>query len=420
MRFRAVLFLALASLPLWAGAASAAPERPAVDIVEVPGVLDPPFVNYLRDEIAAAQKDNSALILIELDSAGALDVPLSALLRQIADSKVPVAVWVGPRKARAASGAAMLLAAAHIPAMGTTSSAGPIHPADLTISGSSAALREQEQQLLRLLPNAQASNLLDRRLSAQEALREQVVKYVTPTLADLLKQLDGQQVTTGAGPVTLHLKSADVDVRFHKPGPIRRFLHVLTSASLVYLFILIGAGLIAFELFQPGFGVAGVTGGLMLAGAGYGVLVLPVAWWALGVLLLGLVLLTLDVARDSLGVFTIGGTLATLIGSLGLFRVAVLRPPLWFLIAGPFLALVYFVPVMTVVRRARRPVGEGPTRALVGEAGEVRSVLNPEGFVWVAGGLWRARSGDGSKVRVGEAIEVIALDGPVLTVRRPV
>lgn len=427
MRLRALFLLVCACPTAWAGlgfAASASVlaqegSRPSLDIVEVPGVLDPPLVNYLLEQIGEANRREATLLVLQLDSAGAL-VPLGSLVARIRDSRVPVAVYVGPRNAQAASGAALLVAAAHIPAMSTAATIGPIHPADLTITPrgeKGRILRGSTRAVLSRLPG-DATAYLDRRLDAEAALRAGSVRFATPGLAELLKQLDGLVVETSAGRITLRLPSDETLVRFHKPGPIRRALHTLTSAALVYLLLLSGVALIVFEIFQPGFGVAGVTGALLLAGAGYGMLVLPVAWWAAGLAVGGLLLLTLDVKLDGLGIPTIAGTITLLVGSLGMFPVGALRAPEWLVLLGVAGALVFFVPVMTIVRRQRRPVGERVSRDLVGRRGEVRSMLNPEGFIWVSGALWRARSEDGTRMRVGEPVEVSGLSGEVLVVRR--
>src|SRR5207249_3788947 len=147
-------------------------------------------------------------------------------------------------------------------------------------------------------------------------VRAGYVDLVAPSVADLLRRIDGKSVTTSTGVKTLHLPSAETTIRFSQPGPIRRLLHTFANPTLVYLLLVAGALLIVFELFQPGFGVAGVTGGLLLLAAGYGLTVLPARWYGLLLLCGGLALLTLDVALDAIAAPTIVGTAGLVLGSL--------------------------------------------------------------------------------------------------------
>ncbi|TMK83543.1 MAG: hypothetical protein E6G46_03105, partial [Actinobacteria bacterium] len=183
--------------------------------------------------------------------------------------------------------------------------------------------------------------------------------------------------------------------------------------------LIAGALLVVFELFQPGFGVAGVTGGLLLLATAYGFTVLPARWFGLLVLCAGLVLLTVDVALDAIAIPTILGTAGFVVGSLLLFPNSAepVRLSPWLIGFAVAASLIMFIPVMTVVRRARKPIAAEVKAELVGEGGEVRSVLNPEGFVLVDGELWRARSEDGTRMRVGETVTVSRIDGVVLIVR---
>jgi len=136
---------------------------------------------------------------------------------------------------------------------------------------------------------------------------------------------------------------------------------------------------------------------------------------------IGIALLTLDVAINELGPATFAGTALLVVGSLRMFPApgGALGLPGWLVWVSAVAALVYYVAVMTFVRRSRRdPEEQKAARALVGTRGKVRSMLNPEGFVWVADELWRARSEDGSKVRAGEMVVVTGADGILLRVKR--
>ena len=415
------LFAALVSMPL--AARAAAPKGPVVDVVEIAGVIDRPIANYAIEQIQTAERHHDALIVFEIDSLGGLkisdDQTLPPLVRRIREAKVPIAVHVGPRAARAEGLVLYMAAAANIASIGPSGHIGPPHPIDF---GKTSVPRPDELAALRALAEGRERSITTdgfRVLGANEAVRAGYFDFVTPSVADLLERIDGAPVATAAGPVTLHLPSNQTIIRFSQPGPIRRLLHTFANPTLVYLMLIAGALLVVFELFQPGFGVAGVTGGLLLLATAYGLTVLPARWFGLLVLCAGLVLLTVDVALDAIAIPTILGTAGLAAGSLLLYpnNAEPVRLSPWLIGFAVAASLIMFIPVMTVVRRARKPIAAEVKAELVGEGGEVRSVLNPEGFVLVDGELWRARSEDGTRMRVGETVTVSRIDGVVLIVR---
>jgi membrane-bound serine protease (ClpP class) len=286
-------------------------------------------------------------------------------------------------------------------------------------------VRAADEALARSLASARGRGdpgaFLDRTLGANASLDARAVDFITPSVAELLRLSDGRTVTTAGGSVTLRLRSDEVVVRFLKPGPIRGLLHTFANASLVYMLLLSAAMLIAFEAFQPGFGVAGVTGIVLLAAAAYGLTVLPVGILGLALFVAGVLLLGLDVAINGLGAPTIAGSALAAYGSLTMFPApaGALGVPGWLVALGLVALGIFFVPVMTLVRRSRLdPEQQRAARALVGQPGRVRSVLNPEGFVWVADALWRARSDDGARLPVGEDVVVTNVEGALLRVKR--
>lgn len=415
------LLAALVSMPLVARAA--APSGPVVDVIEIAGIIDRPIANYAMEQIRSAEQHHDALVVFEVDSLGGLKISdsqtLPPLVRRIREARVPIAVHVGPRAARAEGLILYMAAAANIASIGPSGHIGPPHPIDF---GRTNVPASQELDALRALAETRNRSITTddfKVLGANEAKRAGYFGLVTPSVANLLQSLDGQTVTTAAGPVTLHLPSSETVVRFTQPGPIRRLLHTFANPTLVYLLLITGALLVVFELFQPGFGVAGVTGGILLIAAAYGLTVLPARWFGLLILCAGLVLLTVDVALDAIAIPTFLGTAGLIVGSLLLFpgNAEPVRLSTWLIGFTVAASLIVFIPVMTVVRRARKPIAAEVKAELVGEGGEVRSVLNPEGFVLVDGELWRARSEDGSRMRVGETVTVSRIDGTVLIVR---
>ncbi|HJT38043.1 MAG TPA: NfeD family protein [Actinomycetota bacterium] len=421
-RIASVLLLAgLVSMPLVARAAT--PPGPTVDVVEIAGIIDRPIAEYAIQQIQSAEQHHDALVVFEIDSLGGLKIsdsqPLPPLVRRIADARVPIAIHIGPRAARAEGLILYMAEAANIASIGPSARIGPPHPIDF---GHANVSKSEELQTLRALAQARGRSITTDEfnvLGANEAVHAGYFDLVTPSVANLLESLDGKTVTTAAGPVTLHLPSNETIIRFSQPGPIKRLLHTFANPTLVYIMLIAGALLVVFELFQPGFGVAGVTGGVLLLATAYGLTVLPARWFGLLALCIGLVLLTVDVALDAIAIPTVTGTAAFITGSLLLYpnNSEPVRISPWLVGFAAAAALIVFIPVMTVVRRARKPIAAEVKAELVGEGGEVRSVLNPEGFVLVDGELWRARSEDGSRMRVGEPVTVSRIDGTVLIVR---
>lgn len=433
--FLAALAVALATVPSHAAAdgqelAQAATEPPAgavVEILQVAGAVDPPVVAAVRDLVADADDRGSTLLLIQLDSPGGLAVDREQVVDAVRDAGVPVVVWVGPGAAQARGAATFLTAAGDLAAIARDATLGPACP----VTAAAGCADDDPARLGDLFAETAAG--ADRGASgtgelpvgeiwgAQRALDADLVGLIVDDYASLLQDLDGRTVTTATGSQTLDLPEEDLTVRLHSLGLSRRILHASLDPVLVALLLVSLLLLIAFEVFQPGFGVAGVAALLVAPLLLYGLVVMPVAWWAVALLVLGTVLLGIDLAIAGLGPPTVLGGAATVAGLWWLFPDAspILHVPTWVNALLAASTIVYFVVVMTLVLRAQAgPELETAAEELVGETGVVRSTMNPEGHVFVDGALWRARwtGPDVGRVRTGTAVRVNDVDGAVLLV----
>ena len=422
-RFAALLLLAgICSMPVAAFAQDDGDDGPVVHVVEIAGIIDRQLDGYALDQIDRAETEEAELLVFVLDSLGGLKITppegLPSVVERIRDSSVPIAVHVGPRQSRASGLAMFMAAAAHVSSIGLSAEMGPALPLDhahpdASLAAEFSALHAARGRTLG------AFDPLATRLGQEASIALGWADVGAPSVAAMLEQLDGRTVQTSTGARALSLPRDEVVIRFFQPGLLRRLLHTFANPTLVYVLLLAGALMIMFEVFQPGFGVAGVTGGVVLAGAVFGLTVLPASALGLGLLVGGLALMTLDVAIDGLGIPTALGTGGLIAGSLLVFPGGAepgrLSP--WIIGSGVAAALVMFVPVMTMVTRARAPIAREARTQLLGEPGQVRSMLNPEGFVAVDGEIWRARTKDGARMRVGESVVVDGFDGAVLIVR---
>jgi membrane-bound serine protease (ClpP class) len=255
-------------------------------------------------------------------------------------------------------------------------------------------------------------------LPAGPALGAGAVSLVSATACELLDELDGRSVQTSGGAVVLSTKcpGGPVTVRFQSMGPVRRVLHAVGTPLAVYLLVVLGAWGIAFELTQPGLGLAGIAGGIFLGFALYGLTVIPVGWLGMSLLWAGMGLQGLDVVVRRLGLLTIAGTAAFGAGSILAWRgvAPAIDLPVWLIAMATLAGVLFFGFGLTVALRARERVRTAQV-GLVGLVGEVRSDLDPEGGVYVKGAIWRARSLDGP-IPKGTRVRVKGIDGLILRV----
>lgn len=400
--------------PAWAQTTDAEADGPVVDVLPVRGFLDPPVAAAITNLIADAEARDAEAVVIQVDGPGAISADVEGLLSAVRDATVPVVVFASPQQgitAEAGGLYGMLWATAPLRAMSDNTTIGPISPMDL------AAGTEPDEDAEARLAAIGAEAALAEARTAEQLEDSGSVDVIASNVAGMLAEFDGTEVTLADGSTTtLDLGNEDVNVRLHSMGILARLLHAAAAPAFIYMLLVFGLGTLIFELFQPGFGVAGFAGLVMLPFAVFGLFVLPVTWWALALLLVGLVLYSLDAAVAGLGAVTAAATATFGVGSWFLFGSGVLRVPPALAILMTVTVLAFFVVVLTVILRAQAgPEGVDVTD-LVDRHGIVRSVLNPEGHVYIDEALWRARTTDGTRMRVGTPVTVTGVDGAVLLV----
>ena len=398
-------------------------------MVDLQGVIDPTLASYLEGRLDAAAESGAEVVVVQLDTPGGLDVSMRDMVKRIVRSPVPVAVWVGPPGARAASAGVFLVYASHVAAMAPGTNLGAAHPVDLgndtveekVVEDAAALLRSLAEQRGRDVTFADQAVRESVSLTEAEAFERGVIDLdpaTTASLTALLRALDGRSVETTAGSTTLDTVGPEVTIRFHKPGLLTRILHAITDPTIAYLLLVLGFWAIVFELSQPGIGLAGVAGAIALIMSFYALAVLPVNIAGLILILLGLVFFTIDVYTAGLGIWTVGGALALLAGSILLFGgvapgVAVSGWVIGLVVAG---SVLFFGFAMTVALRARRRAAVTGSEGMIGLSGEARSDLSPDGQAWVKGALWKARAMNGP-IPKGTRVRVRRIDGLLLLVQ---
>ena len=383
-----------------------------VEILPLSGFLDPPTVAQIRDVLDLAAQEGSTLVVLQLDAPGGVSVDTAELIEAIQSSPVPVAVLVAElgTAPQVSGAAAALWFAADVRAAVLDGEVGPLAPLDLREDGAEVSDAQLESFAR---DDEDLSGFRDEARTAQTLEADGTADLVVPSLESLLVELDGVEV----GGEVLEITGETTGVRFHSLGLVRRLLHAATTAPFIYLLMTVGLGMLLFEAFQPGFGVAGLAGLLTAGISAFGLFVLPVTWWGVALVILGLLLYAVDTAIAGFGPWTLAATAAFAVGSLNFYDADALTLPVWLVVVTTVTVFAFFVFVMTVILRAQAGPEGVAVDELVGRAGIVRSVLNPEGHVYLDGALWRARwTGDTKRAKVGTPVRVHAVDGPVVLV----
>jgi membrane-bound serine protease (ClpP class) len=418
------VFFALVALvaALAASPAVAAPQK-RVLAIHYELEVNPVTQEWLNDRIDHAAKAGYAAVVIVLDTPGGLSESMRDIVKKELASPIPVIVYVAPSGARAASAGVWISEAADLLAMAPQTNIGSSTP----ISGSGQDLNKDLRKKvvndaaasLRGLAKSHGRNVqwADKavreasNLSADEALRMNVIDMLAPTLPALLKKADGYR-TVPRGFV-LHLGGAQIDDS--RPGFLTRLLNTLIDPNILSLLFLAGIAGIGYEIFHPGIVLPGALGAVSLVTALYGFSVLPVSWAGLALILLGIGLLVIDAHVVTHGALTVSGLISLAVGMIMLFHNA---PSPYStsipLVVGVSVGIGFFwaIALAKAVQVKRSPVTVGP-QSIVGERGHVRS----GGQVFVHGELWRARSDE--LLQPGDEVEVEGIeDGLVLDVRK--
>jgi membrane-bound serine protease (ClpP class) len=193
--------------------------------------------------------------------------------------------------------------------------------------------------------------------------------------------------------------------------------HTLNTPWVAYFLFVAGLALIVFEFFTAGVGVAGVVGAFALIGACFGFSHLPVALWAVGLLMLGILGLAIDVQAGTLGPWTFIGGAALIAGSIWLYNGSSrLDPQWWVLLTVCGGTLLFMISGMTAMVRSRFSTPTIGREDLVGEMGTAEVDVDPDGVVRIHDALWRARTNRATPIHSGDSVRVVAVEGIVLEV----
>ncbi|MGD8955701.1 MAG: nodulation protein NfeD [Chromatiaceae bacterium] len=468
----AFLLLGLCGVAMVIAAPGAGPSQRAV-VLEIEGTIGPVAAQYFRSGLRKAQESGAQLLILRLDTPGGLDATMRDIVKDILSSRIPVACFVAPSGARAASAGTYILYACHIAAMAPATSLGSATPvqiggfpglpddepesgrgtpddspgagdadtkpeqaADPTAAQDPETRRTSEgsgSAMQRKIINDAASfirglaKLRDRdaqwaeqavrnaeNLTASEALERGVIDLVAENTADLLAQIDGKSVRVLGE--TVVLDTADMSTEAFEADWRIKILSVITDPNVAYVLMLIGIYGLIYELANPGAMVPGVIGAIALITALFAFQALPVNYAGLALLALGVAFMVLEAFVPSFGALGIGGAIAFVIGSVILYRDEAGQVGVAIPLIGTFviLSLALFIGVVGyALKTRRRPVVSGREEMLLA-TGVAEEDFEHSGRVRIHSETWNAETLQ--PVRRGQTVRVRSMEGLRLTV----
>ena len=399
-------------------------------VVKIFGAINPAVAEFVSQEIHQANKEQQALIVLNMDTPGGLDTSMRQIIKKIQSSHVPVASYVSPSGSRAASAGTFITIASHIAAMAPGTNIGAAHPVNMmggnnqqestmdkkVVNDAAAYIRSLAELRNRNSHWAELAVVKSVSISAEEAKRLNVIDLIAGNVKALILAIDGREIQTTSGPMTL--KTGRLEIVYHEMSPRLKMLDIISNPNVAYVLMMIGVVGLYFEMSNPGLVFPGVIGAVSMVLALYAMQTLPIDYAGLLLVLLGALFFIAEIGVMSYGLLSLAGVVSIFLGSTMLIdsddpamqiSQSILYPTLG-------LTIVFSIGIIVFATQTRNLKKQGGAEGMLGETGVVKENLNPHGRVLVHGELWDAECE--GEIMEGEHVIVESVEGLKVRVKK--
>lgn len=391
-------------------------------LLEVDETITSSTADNIAQALDEARSGNYEAAVVLLNTPGGSVDAMFKVIRDIEQSKVPVICYVYPQGGHAWSAGTFILMGSHIAAMAPHTIIGSAQPVEVQWSGVAqpinepkiinalvASIKEKARAHGRNETAAEKFITENLNLNADDALKYNVIEVVASNPRELLEKVDGMQIETAQGNLTL--KTRDAKLESFSPSLGISIMRTLSDPMISGILLLIGIYGIIFGLSTPGIGME-VAGAICLilglVGTGFDVNIA-----GLLLIIIGVGLLVYEVHIHTFGALAIAGIICIALGNIFLigrnaqkwyiaaewYNMATFT----FILITAVIAIFFAFVIYKVVQvRMRKPV----MKALPDLATAIDDIpLGATGFIMFQGERWQAKSEH--EVKKGQKLRVL-------------
>ena len=403
--------------------------NPSIYLLQLNGMINPITSQYVVGGIEDAEKEEAECLILQLDTPGGLDTSMRDIIKKMLNSTIPIIVYVSPSGGRAASAGVFITLASNIAAMAPGTNIGAAHPVALgegeideelkakIVNDAAAYIKSIAEKRGRNIEWAEKAVRESVSITEQEAIEQGVIEFIANDVDELIEIIDGVRVTTASETRVLKTKNAEII-------PVKMsfkdlFLHSLTNPNVAYILLFLGFYGILGEFSNPGSFFPGIVGGISLILAFVAFQSIPINYGGLLLIIFGIVLFIIEIYTPTFGLLTAGGVTSLVLGSFMLSKATApfLRISLGLIIAMSLATSAFFIFALSkgIKIQWKKPVTG--REGLIGKMGITKTVLNPEGTIFIHGERWQA-STKGESIKEEEEVEVLEVKGLNLIVKK--